>query len=261
VKESSRPQLSNLPIWKKWKEEKVTSAKNLLIENYLPLVHYVSNRISIGMPKNISLDDLISYGIMGLIDAIEKFDIERGLQFETYATWRIRGAIIDALRQGDWVPRSVREKAKKIEEAYQTLEQEYLRSVTDREISNYLHVSESEFQQMIQEIGVTTVCSLEDPIKDDESETRQSLLIDDKAKDPGDIVNEYYIKESLSKAIDRLTEKERTVVSLYYYEDLSLSEIAEVMSLTPSRISQLHSKAILRLRGSLGRNKNQLMQD
>ncbi|UUZ95701.1 FliA/WhiG family RNA polymerase sigma factor [Paenibacillus sp. P25] len=200
-------------------------------------------------------------GVMGLIDAIEKFDYQRGLQFETYASWRIRGAMIDGLRQGDWVPRSVREKAKRIEEAYQKLEQKHLRSVTDAEISEYLQVSVSEFQQMVQDIAITTVCSIDDPIREEDSETRLSLLIDEKAKNPESKVNEFYLKDMLAQAIERLTEKERTVVSLFYYEELSLSEIAEVMNLSPSRISQLHSKAMLRLKGHLGRFKSQLFHD
>ncbi|CAG7602785.1 RNA polymerase sigma-D factor [Paenibacillus solanacearum] len=253
--------LSNMDVWKAWREERDLASKKTLIETYLPLVDYVSGRLSIGLPKNISKEDLTSCGVMGLIDAIEKFDYQRGLQFETYASWRIRGAMIDSLRQGDWVPRSVREKAKKIEEAYQQLEQQYLRSVTDSEISAYLRVSESEFQQMVQDIAVTTVCSIDEPIREEDSETRLSLLIDEKAKNPESKVNEFYLKETLAKAIDKLTEKERTVVSLFYYEELSLSEIAEVMNLSPSRISQLHSKAILRLRGSLGRYKVQLFHD
>jgi RNA polymerase sigma factor for flagellar operon FliA len=257
----NKSHLSNIDVWKQWKEEGLLDAKQALIEHYLPLVEYVTNRMAVGLPKNISKEDLTSYGIMGLIDAIEKFDYQRGLQFETYASWRIRGAVIDGLRQGDWVPRSVREKAKKIEEAYQTLEQQYLRSVTDAEISAYLKVSEGEFHQMVQDIAVTTVCSIDDPIKDEESETRLSMLVDENAKNPEYKVNEFFLKETLAKAIDRLTEKERTVVSLFYYEELSLSEIAEVMNLSPSRISQLHSKAILRLRGSLGRMKIQLFQD
>ncbi|MCR8630787.1 MULTISPECIES: FliA/WhiG family RNA polymerase sigma factor [Paenibacillus] len=253
--------LSNIDVWKQWKESGLIEAKQSLIETYLPLVDYVSNRLSIGLPKNVAKDDLASFGVMGLIDAIEKFDYLRGLQFETYASWRIRGAIIDGLRQGDWVPRSVREKSKKIEEAYQKLEQQYLRSVTDEEISSYLQVSENDFRQMVQEIAITTVCSIDDPIREEDSETRLSLLIDEKAKNPEYKVNEFYLKETLAKAIERLTEKERTVVSLFYYEELSLSEIAEVMNLSPSRISQLHSKAILRLRGSLGRYQEQLFQD
>ncbi len=258
--EPKAPHLSNIEIWQKWKEDGDIEAKKRLIEQYLTLVDYVSNRMAIGLPKNVSKDDLASNGVMGLIDAIEKFDYRRGLQFETYASWRIRGAIIDGLRQGDWVPRSVREKAKKIEEAYQHLEQQYLRSVTDAEISSYLEVSEKEFVHMLQEIAVTTVCSLEDPIREEESETRLSLLIDEKAKNPDYKVHEFYLKESLVRGIERLTAKERTVVSLFYYEELSLSEIAEVMCLSPSRISQLHSKAILRLRGALDKHKDQLME-
>ncbi|REE94442.1 RNA polymerase sigma-28 (SigD/FliA/WhiG) subunit [Paenibacillus taihuensis] len=258
--EPKAPHLSNMEIWQKWKEDGDIDAKKRLIEQYLTLVDYVTNRMAIGLPKNVSKDDLASNGVMGLIDAIEKFDYRRGLQFETYASWRIRGAIIDGLRQGDWVPRSVREKAKKIEEAYQLLEQQYMRSVSDTEISQYLSVSEKEFGVMLQEIAVTTVCSLEDPIREEESETRLSLLVDEKAKNPDYKVHEFFLKESLVRGIDRLTEKERTVISLFYYEELSLSEIAEVMSLSPSRISQLHSKAILRLRGALEKQKDQLMQ-
>lgn len=254
------PHLTNFHKWQAWKEQGDLEAKKQLIEQYLPLVEYVTNRMAIGLPKNVMKDDLASNGVMGLIDAIEKFDYCRGLQFETYASWRIRGAIIDGLRQGDWVPRSVREKAKKVEEAYQHLEQHFLRSVTDAEIAEYLQVSEKEFVVMLQDIAVTTVCSLEDPIRDEEAETRKSLLVDEKAKNPDYKVHEFYLKESLTKGIERLTEKERTVVSLFYYEELSLSEIAEVMSLSPSRISQLHSKAILRLRGALDKHKDQLLQ-
>lgn len=259
--EQKQSQLANFDLWKQWKEEGWVPAKQALIESYLPLVDYVSGRLAIGLPKSVSKEDLSSYGVMGLIDAVEKFDYSRGLQFETYASWRIRGSIIDGLRQGDWVPRSVREKAKKVEDAYQKLEQQYLRSVTDAEISAYLQVSEQDFQQMLQDISITTVCSIDDPIREEDSETRLSLLVDEKAKNPEFQVNEFYLKESLAKAIERLTEKERTVVSLFYFEELSLSEIAEVMCLSPSRISQLHSKAILRLKGVLGRFKNQLFQD
>lgn len=253
--------LSNYVTWQRWKYDQDATARKELIEHYLPLVHYVANRISIGMPSYITQDDLESYGVIGLMDAIEKFDIERGLKFETYANWRIRGAIIDELRQRDWVPRSVREKAKKVEEAYQHLEQKLLRSVTDQEISTYLEMSEEQFQQLLQEISITTITSLEEPINEDDSETRLSLLIDDQVKQPEEVVDDHYIKTSLAAAIDRLTEKERTVVSLYYYEDLSLSEIAEVMMLTPSRISQLHSKAIMKLRGSLSSDKHKLLNN
>jgi RNA polymerase sigma factor for flagellar operon FliA len=258
--DSGRSRLTHQQLWQRWKENGDSEAKKKLIEHYLPLVEYVSSRMAVGLPKNVSKDDLASHGAMGLIDAIEKFDYRRGLQFETYASWRIRGAIIDGLRQGDWVPRSVRDKAKKMEDAYAVLEQRHLRSATDAEVCAYLNISEKEFQQMLQEVAVATVCSLEDPIREEESETRLSLLVDEKAPNPEYLVHETYLKEALMQGIERLTEKERTVVSLFYYEDLSLSEIAEVMSLSPSRISQLHSKAILRLRGVLAKHKDQLLQ-
>ncbi|MEO3945078.1 FliA/WhiG family RNA polymerase sigma factor [Gorillibacterium sp. CAU 1737] len=261
VKESDKSLKSGATLWKRWKEEGDESAKKELIESYLPLVDYAAGRLAVGLPKSVSKEDLTSTGILGLIDAIEKFDYERGLQFETYASWRIRGAMIDGLRQNDWVPRSVREKAKRIEEAYQKLEQQYMRSVSDREISDFLGIKESEFHHMLQEVAVSTITSIDEPVKEDEYESKLAYLIDEKARNPDYQVHEFFQKETLSKAIDRLTEKERTVVSLFYYEELSLSEIAEVMSLSPSRISQLHSKAILRLRGSLTRLKGQLMAD
>ncbi|WP_128894217.1 sigma-70 family RNA polymerase sigma factor [Longirhabdus pacifica] len=246
-------------LWQEWKYNEDAEARNDLIENYIPLVDYVASRMAIGLPSNVSRDDLHSYGIMGLIDAVHKFDITRNLQFETYASWRIKGAIIDGLRQVDWVPRSVREKAKKMEEAYRILEQKHLRTATDEEICEYLEVDKTQFHQMLQDISFIAVSSLEEPIASDEMETKITMLVDEKGKKPEHAVKDVYLKEMLSHALKRLTEKERMVVSLLYYEDLTLSEIAEVMSLTPSRISQLHSKAILRLRGSLSRQKQQLM--
>jgi RNA polymerase sigma factor for flagellar operon FliA len=260
----SDPKLSHLKNHDTWEDYKTTGnldAKRKLVETHLKLVDYVVGRVAIGLPRSMSKDELISFGVMGLIDAIDKFDYVRGLQFETYASWRIRGSIIDGLRQGDWVPRSVREKSKRLEEAYQRLEQQHLRSATDEEVMLDLQMSEREFQQMLQDVSVTTVLSLEDPLKEDEAETRLSVLIDDRAKNPERSVHEMYQQESLAKAIEKLTEKEKIVVSLFYYEELTLSEIAEVMSLTPSRISQLHSKAMIRLRGVLSRSKNQLLQE
>jgi RNA polymerase sigma factor for flagellar operon FliA len=246
-------------VWQQWKTTGDSEFKKELIEYYINLVDIVANRLSAGLPRSVNKQELVSHGIVGLIDAIEKFSIDRGLQFETYASWRIRGSIIDGMRQTDWVPRSVRDKARKIEDAYQKLEQKFLRSVTDAEMSEYLQVSEIEFQQMLQDISFASVCSLEDPIRDEESETRLSLLIDDKAKNPEDTVDELALKDSLSKGIEQLTDKERTVISLFYYEELTVSEIAEVMNVSPSRVSQLHSKAIIRLRGSLGRMKEELI--
>jgi RNA polymerase sigma factor FliA len=259
--DQTRSRLSHQELWLSWKEAGDPDARKMLIELHLPLVEYVSSRMAATLPKNVMKDDLASNGVMGLIDAIEKFDYRRGLQFETYASWRIRGAIIDGLRQGDWVPRSVRDKAKKMEDAYGVLEQKHLRSATDEEVCAYLNITEKEFRQMLQEVAVAAICSLEDPIHEEESETRLSLLVDEKARNPESKVHETFLRDTLTQGIGRLTEKERTVVSLFYYEDLSLSEIAEVMSLSPSRISQLHSKAILRLRGALAKQRDHLLQN
>lgn len=246
-------------LWLAYKRHGDPEAKKKLVEKHLKLIDYVVSRLVHGLPRNLSRDDLTSLGVMGLIDAIEKFDFGRGLQFETYATWRIRGAIIDGLRQDDWVPRSVREKFRKLEEAYQTLEQMHMRTVTDREVMAYMQMDEREFGQLQQDIALSNVVSLEDPLKEDEPETRLSLLVDDRAKNPERKIHEMYLKECLARAIERLTERERTVITLFYYEELTLGEIAEVMSLTPSRISQLHSKAMARLRSALEHAKDQLM--
>ncbi|MFD2670077.1 FliA/WhiG family RNA polymerase sigma factor [Marinicrinis sediminis] len=253
--------LSEQELWLAWKEHQDLNAKRSLIEKHLPLVDYVVHRLAIGMPGNVSRDDLSSHGVMGLIDAVDKFDLSRGLMFETYATWRIRGAIIDGLRQGDWVPRSVRDKAKKLEEAYQVLEQHHLRTASDQEVSEHLGIELHEYHQMLQEVAVTTLTSLEEPLREEESETRLSMLTDDNVKRPDSTVHDVYLKQCLAEGIERLTEKERTVITLMYFEDLTLTEISEVLSLTPSRISQLHSKAILRLRGALQRMKEQLLNE
>lgn len=248
-------------LWLAYKRHGDPEAKKQLIEKHLKLIDYVVNKLAAGLPRNLSRDDLASFGVLGLIDAIEKFDYGRGLQFETYATWRIRGAVIDGLRQNDWVPRSVREKSRKLEEAYQTLEQQYMRTVSDREVMAYMDMDEREFVQLQQDIALSNVASLEDPLKDDDAETRLAFLVDDKAKNPESKIHDLYLKECLARAIERLTERERTVITLFYYEDLSLGEIAEVMALTPSRISQLHSKAMARLRNALMHAKDQLLQE
>lgn len=251
---------SHYELWVQWKEDGDGEARKRLIELYLPIVEFVSNRMASGLPRSVSKDDLSSNGVMGLIDAIEKFDYLRGLQFETYASWRVRGSILDGLRSGDWVPRSVREKAKKIEDAYQHLEQHYLRSVSDEEVSEYLDVSINEFQGMLHDVAVMSLCSLEDPIREEESEMRKAVLVDETAKNPVFKVNEQFLKSCIVEGIQKLTEKEKIVVSLFYYEDLSLSEIADVMNLSPSRISQLHSKAIMRLRAVLDKHRALLLE-
>lgn len=256
---SSKQQTQVQALWIKWKHDGDASAQRQLIEHYIPLVDYVTTHISLSLPRNVSKEDIFSYGIMGLYDAVGKYDLSRGLRFETYASWRIRGSIIDGLRQLDWVPRSVREKVRKIEEAYQQLEQKYMRTATVPELCAHLDMAESEFHALLFDISYVNPISLEEPMRPEEQETRMSHLVDEAAPLPENTVKELFMKECLAQAIQRLTPRERTVVSLLYYNELSLSEIAHVMNLSASRISQLHSKAMLRLRHHLDMLKEQLM--
>ncbi|WP_035099489.1 FliA/WhiG family RNA polymerase sigma factor [Aneurinibacillus terranovensis] len=249
--------------WKAWREQGDRQAEIDLIEQYLPLVNYVAARLSIGLPGTVDRDDLVSFGRFGLLDALKKFDYTRGLQFETYAMWRIRGSMIDGLREVDIIPRSVRDKAKKIEEAYTVLEQQNLRSASDDEISEYLGMSVEELHRTFQEISFASVLSLDEPIQDDEDQkhSRQSIIVDERAEKPETALHKDQQKEILGEAIYRLPPKEKNVVTLFYYEECSLTEIAEIMGLSASRISQLHSKAIFRLRGALSRAKESLLKE
>jgi RNA polymerase sigma factor for flagellar operon FliA len=244
-----------------WKQEGSREAEEELIARFLPLVNKVANRLAIGLPNTVDKDDLISYGRLGLLDALAKFDHTRGLQFETYAMWRIRGAMIDGLRENDWIPRTVRDKAKKIEEAYARLEQQMLRTPTEQEICEYLGMTEKELQQVYYDTSLAAMVSIDEAVGDeDEQKTaRHSYIVDELTPRPERVAETSSLKEVLINTIDKLPEKERLVVSLFYFEELTLSEIAEVMNLSPSRISQLHSKAIFRLRSSLQRWKSQLL--
>ncbi|MEW9667660.1 FliA/WhiG family RNA polymerase sigma factor [Ammoniphilus sp. 3BR4] len=245
----------NVELWRRWRLRKDREAEEELIKSYLPLVSYVVGRLSMGLPGTVDKGDLQSFGHLGLMDAMRKFDFERGLQFETYAMWRIRGAIMDGLRECDTIPRSARDKAKKIEEAYLVLEQQQLRTVSDKEISEYLGISEKDLGQAFSDASFASLLSLDEPIHEEEEQknSRQSFVVDEKAKDPQKALDEAVQKQFLAEAIDQLSEKERTVVSLFYYEELTLTEIAEIMSLSPSRISQIHSKALLRIRTLLNK--------
>lgn len=247
--------------WVMWKQEGSREAEIDLITRFLPLVDKVANRLAINLPANVDKDDLISYGRFGLLDALAKFDHTRGLQFETYAMWRIRGAMIDGLRENDWIPRTVRDKAKKIEEAYTTLEQQMLRMPTDQEVSDYLGISEKELQQVFYETSLATMVSIDEAVgeEDEQKTARHTYIVDEATPRPENVAEVSGLKEVLVTVIDKLPEKERLVVSLFYFEEMTLSEIAEIMSLSPSRISQLHSKALFRLRSALSRWKSQLM--
>jgi RNA polymerase sigma factor for flagellar operon FliA len=222
---------------------------------YSPLVKYVSGRMASGLPAHVEEADLISYGLVGLINAIERFELEREIKFETYAITRIKGAIIDELRSLDWVPRSVRARARAIERANAKLEARFLRAPTDEEMSRELEMSVDEFQEALLQISNSTVAALDELwTVSDASGDQVSLLDtlqDPGAPDPASVIDATELKDRVADAIARLPEREKLVVALYYYENLTLREIGEVLGVTESRVSQLHTKAVLRLRSRL----------
>lgn len=242
-------------VWREFKEKGSQEAREKLILNYAPLVKYVAGRVSSGLPPNIEYADLVSYGIFGLIDAIEKYDPGRGIKFETYAIARIKGAIIDELRSIDWVPRSVRFKARELERAYMELENELKRLPTDEEVAAHLNISLDEYQQLLQQMSFISLVALDELWNvGGEKGDKVSLvdtLEDSRAKDPSKTYEIEEMKQILADAINRLPEREKIVISLYYYEGLTLREIGEVLGVTESRVCQMHTKAILRLKARL----------
>jgi RNA polymerase sigma factor for flagellar operon FliA len=247
-------------VWVQYKEKHETSARDELIVHYAHLVKYVANRLAINLSSVVEVDELISYGIEGLIDAIEKFDHKRNIKFETYAITRIRGSIIDGLRAMDWVPVSVRQKSKELERCYTSLEARLGRSATDAEVAAELGINLREFATLLREVAASTIISLDDFIPGEDGDDRKKRIVDmledENAGDALDLLELGEVKALLAQTIARLPEKEKTVVALYYYEGLTLKEIGAVLSLSESRISQLHTKAILRLRGSLSKRKH-----
>jgi len=241
-------------LWVRYKDEQDSEARDALILNYSPLVKYVAGRLASGLPQTVDTGDLISYGIFGLIDAIEKFDLSRAIKFETYAIARIKGAIIDELRAMDWVPRSVRSRAREIERTYVALENELRRVPSDQEVADRMGISLKEFGAILTKLSYTSVVSFEELWVGGERDDAQSAIgsiRDDSAEDPVAIFESAEIKDILAEAIDRLPEREKTVIALYYYEGLTLKEIGQVLGVTESRVSQLHTKAVLRLRARI----------
>lgn len=250
-------------LWARYKESGDLEARELLIIEYAPLVKYVAGRIAIMLPPNVQKDDLTSYGIFGLMDAIEKFDITRGIKFETYAISRIKGSIWDGMRAMDWVPYSVRQKAKEIEKTYAKLEVELGRPVTDDEICAHLKIDKEHFKNILKETSLASMVSLDDLWKLDSAGNDTIRVIDTiedpRAVDPTILLEFEEKKELLTEVINKLPEREKLVIALYYYEGLTLKEIGKVLGVSESRISQLHTKAILRLRGRLSRQKKKIL--
>lgn len=247
-------------IWEEYRKTHDPRLRERLILEHAPLVKYVAGRLAMALPSHIDLDDLVSYGIFGLIEAIDRYDHLRGVKFATYAIARIRGAIIDGLRQADWVPPAVRRKAKEIARAYAELERRLGRRATDEEMAGFLGISPEEFQNLLVEVAPATLLSLDDLWGEEEPGQRREIGSPASPADDPQMALEFEDrKRILAEAIDFLPGKERLVVALYYYEGLTVKEISQVMKLSPGRISQLHSKAILRLRGRLARYRESLL--
>lgn len=248
-------------LWKRYKETRDAAAREGLVMAYASLVRYVAGRLALGMPSQVELDDLESYGLFGLLEAIERFDPGRGVKFETYAMTRIRGSIIDGLRADTWAP-ALRQKVKQMDEAHSTLESELGREPTDEELGARLGLTQAELTRRRSEVSAAVILSLDEmPTSSDDGDgvSFAERLEDPNSPDPLQEAMFSERKEFLARALEKLSEKERLVVTLFYYEGLTAKEIAMVMNLSVARISQLHSKAILRLRGRLSRAKQQLI--
>ncbi len=241
-------------LWKMYKKTRDPKIREYFVNQYAPLVKYVAGKVAIGMPQNVEFEDLVGYGVFGLLDAIEKFDPDKDIKFKTYAVTRIRGAIYDELRSIDWVPRSIRQKAKEIERAIGKLENRLGRAATDEEIAKELGIDIKEFQTLMLKVSGTSLLSLSDVwyVGDDSDRVSVMETIESPSSmNPDTIVEREEIKKIIIEAIKELPDKEKKVLILYYYEDLTLKEIGEVLQVTESRISQLHTKAIMRLRSKL----------
>jgi RNA polymerase sigma factor FliA len=247
-------------LWREYKETGKESLRERLILHYSPLVKYVAGRVGVGLPPNIEQADLVSYGIFGLIDAIQKFDLERAIKFETYAISRIKGAIIDELRSIDWIPRSVRYKAREVEKAYAALEARLHRTPTEAEVAGELGIALEDLHTIFSQVSFVNVVALDELLSAGQERGDKLSLVDTledtKAEDPVTAFETEETKYLLAKAINTLPEREKIVVTLYYYEGLTLAEIGQVLGVTESRICQMHTKAVLQLRGKLADQKD-----
>jgi RNA polymerase sigma factor FliA len=227
--------------------------KDEIVIEYAPLVKYIAQRIAARLPSNIELDDLISCGVIGLMDAIQKFDPTRDNKFKTYAEFRVRGAILDELRAQDWVPRSIREKAKLVERAYAKLESNLGRPATDEEMCKELSLTQDEFYDLLNKAKSVSLLNIDDSTTFNRGDKKlmAGLMEDSRSNNPFSAVSYKDARDKIKEGIMSLPEKQRLVLSLYYYEDLNLKEIGQVLTVTESRVSQLHTQAIMKLRAKL----------
>lgn len=232
-------------VWKQYSEKRDLATKQFIIEHYVHLVKLVAGRLGIYLNQYVDLEDLVGYGVLGLIDAIDKFDPEKNVKFETYASLRIRGSILDAIRKLDWVPRTLRKKQKEVDKAYTDLEIQLGRQPEDEEMARYLGVNPDEYNNLLKEVNITTLISI------DEYTYQLESIKDTKAENPDIHIEEKEMKDLLSNFIEALPDREKQVVFLYYFEELTLKEISSVLGVSESRISQLHTKAVSRLRAKM----------
>jgi RNA polymerase sigma factor for flagellar operon FliA len=241
-------------LWIQYRKKRDPKIRETFIKQYAPLVKYVAGKVAVGMPHNVEFDDLVGFGVFGLLDAIDKFDPDKNVKFKTYAVTRIRGAIFDELRSIDWVPRSVRQKTREVEEAIGALEAQLGRTATDQEIASSMGMDEAEYLKTIMKISVTSILSLDDMWFSGDENDKVSIgdnIESPASMNPDVVVEKDEIRRVIVEAINDLPEKEKKILVLYYYEDLTLKEIGQVLEVTESRVSQLHTKAILRLRSKL----------
>ncbi|MCA1839101.1 MAG: RNA polymerase sigma factor WhiG [Actinomycetota bacterium] len=260
LEEPTDEQTALARLWREFKDTQSSESRDQLIVHYSPLVKYVAGRVSTGLPANIEQADLVSYGIFGLMDAIHKFELDRGIKFETYAINRIKGAIIDELRAIDWVPRSVRFKAREVEKTLSKLESELRRTPTDNEVAAAMDLSVGELRAIYTQLSFVSLVAL-DELMTVGGEKGDKLSLIDTLEDtsvelPEAAFETEEMKSILAGAINKLSEREKLVVTLYYYENLTLAEIGQVLGVTESRVCQMHTKAVLQLRSRLNEAKD-----
>lgn len=243
---------SDLKVWREYIRTRDPKLKEELIRRYAPLVKYVVSRMSVALPRGFDEEDLISAGIMGLLEAIDRFNPDRNVKFETFASLRVKGAIIDEMRKLGWIPRTVHDKLKKLEDARMSLMNKLGRDPTDEEVRTYLNLSEKEYERFLEDVRVLTLFPLDSLVElEDEEVALKDAISDPTQVSIAQLLEEEELVNELAKAIGELPEKERLVITLYYYEGLTLKEIGEVLGVSEARACQLHSSAILKLRARL----------
>lgn len=248
---------SRQKLWAEFSKSKSAQIREQIIIEYAGLVKVVAGRLSMYLGYTVEYDDLVGYGVFGLIDAIDKFDLFKGVKFETYASLRIRGAILDQIRKMDWIPRTLRQKQKKMDTAFQKLEMELGRAATEEEIALELDITVEELDSWMNQVKLTNLVSL-DEFMEQGSEVKSENQLSSHFDQPEQVVEKQELKEMLIAAIELLTDNERKVITLYYYEELTLKEISRVLEVSESRISQLHTKALQKMKKKLGGNMDVL---